>query len=282
MIQTHTVIFMDVLGFAQQVVKDDGALGLLDSFYNSSHSFNELLHRFTQPPPTAPIERLFALFHVGVEEEIGEALKASHLHSIVFSDSAFIAFEHPIDGLVFCQRVMRKMIRGGVPIRMGVAQGSFKPLRFKTDLARDITLHSSYFLGSGVVKAHAAESSGVSGLRILLHKDFPIPGGFEEEEFIPLTPPAETSAARLTKFAKGAAVADRELAYLTRHIKEWALPDDHYVNEDIDKKNEELVAQVKRMRDQSEAAVHYHYDDTLKAIEQMPVDLKRPPRQGST
>jgi hypothetical protein len=265
MIQTHTVIFMDVLGFAQQVVKDDGALGLLDSFYNSSHSFNELLDRFTHPPPAAPIERLFALFHVGLEEEIAEALKGSHLHSIVFSDSAFIAFEHPIDGLVFCQRVMRKMIRGRVPVRMGVAHGSFKPLRFKTDLARDITLHSSYFLGSGVVKAHAAESSGVSGLRILLHKDFPIPGGFEEEEIIPLTSPAEKSAARLT-----------------RHIKEWALPDDHYVNEDIDKKNEELVAQVKRMRDQSEAAVHYHYDDTLKAIEQMPVALKRPPRQGST
>jgi hypothetical protein len=54
------------------------------------------------------------------------------------------------------------------------------------------------------------------------------------------------------------------------------------VNEDIDKKNEELVAQVKRMRDQSDAAVHYHYDDTLKATEQMPVGLKRPPRQGST
>lgn len=200
----------------------------------------------------------------------------------MFSDSAFIAFEHPIDGLVFCQRVMRKMIRGGVPVRMGVAHGSFKPLRFKTDLARDITLHSSYFLGSGVVKAHAAESSGVSGLRILLHKEFPIPGDFEEEEIIPLTLPAETSAARLTKFAKGAAVTDRELAYLTRHIREWALPDDHYVNEDIDKKNEELVAQVRRMRNQSEATVHYHYDDTLRAIEQMPVDLKRPPRPGST
>jgi hypothetical protein len=29
MIQTNTVIFMDVLGFAQQVMKDDGALDLL-------------------------------------------------------------------------------------------------------------------------------------------------------------------------------------------------------------------------------------------------------------
>jgi hypothetical protein len=118
------------------------------------------------------------------------------------------------------------VLRKGASEAHSVAHGSFKPLRFKTDLARDITLHTSYFLGSGVVKAHAAESSGVSGLRILLHKDFPIPDGFEEEEIIPLTAPGETSAACLTKFAKGAAVADRELAYLTRHIKEWALPDD--------------------------------------------------------
>jgi hypothetical protein len=120
----------------------------------------------------------------------------------------------------------------------------------------------------------------VSGLRILLHREFPIPGGFDEEEVIPLTLPAETSAARLTKFARGAAVADRELAYLTRHIKEWVLPDDHYVNEDIDKKNRELVAQVNRMKSQSLATVQQHHDDTLKAIEQLPVDLKRSPQQG--
>ena len=142
-IETSTVILIDVLGFAQQVLIDDGVLGLLDAFYNSSRTFEELVYRFSQPPPTAPIERLFALFHVGLEEEIAEVLKGSHLHSIVFSDSAFVAFEHPIDALVFCQRVMRKMIRGSVPVRMGVAHGSFKPLRFKTDLARNITLHSS-------------------------------------------------------------------------------------------------------------------------------------------
>jgi hypothetical protein len=46
------------------------------------------------------------------------------------------------------------------------------------------------------------------------------------------------------------------VVYLTPHIKEWALPDDHYVNEDIDKKNEELVAQVKWTRGQSDSAVH--------------------------
>jgi hypothetical protein len=70
---------------------------------------------------------------------------------------------------------------------MGVAHGSFKPLRIKTDLAPDISLRSSYFLGSGVVKAHQAESSGVSGLRILLHRDFPVPPGWDDPEVLPLT-----------------------------------------------------------------------------------------------
>ena len=44
---TPNVVFINVLGFAQQVLKDAGALGVLDAFYNSSHSYDELLHRST-------------------------------------------------------------------------------------------------------------------------------------------------------------------------------------------------------------------------------------------
>jgi hypothetical protein len=207
---------------------------------------------------------------------VAEALKGSHLHSIVFSDSAFVAFEHPIDALVFCHRVMRKMITGRVPVRMGVGHGSFKPLRFKTDLARNITLHSSYFLGGGVVKAHAAESSGVSGLRILLHKDFPVPGGFEEDEILPLTPPADDRPSRKTQSTKGDAIVDRELAYLNRHVPERALPDDHYVNEGIEQENTRLIGKVQTMRVAAPLAFQYHYDDTLLAISQMPTSPWRP------
>ena len=106
----------------------------------------------------------------------------------------------------------------------------------------------------------------------------PIPGGFEDDEVIPLTAPADTDAARMTKFETGAAVVDRELAYLIRRIPERALPDDHYVNEDIEKKNEEFGAQVKRMRDQSETAVQHHYNDTLVALDKMPTTPWRSPR----
>jgi hypothetical protein len=45
-IETPTVVFLDVLGFGQQVLHDNGALDLLDSFYSSSYSFNELVKHF--------------------------------------------------------------------------------------------------------------------------------------------------------------------------------------------------------------------------------------------
>lgn len=278
MIETKTVVFVDVLGFARQVLQNENDLDHLDPFYNSSHSYEGLLKLFKERPAAPRIERLFALFHVGLEEEIAESLKASHLHSVVFSDSAFVAFEYPIDALVFCQQLMRKMIRGAVPVRMGVAHGSFKALRFKTDLGRDITVHSSYFLGSGVVKAHKAESSGISGLRILLHRDFPVPPGFDDDEILSLTPPASDDATARTRFAKGSVSVDRELAYLLRHMPEGALPDDHYVNEGIDAQNRGLIASVEQMRDASEKAFHFHYEDSLRAIQKMPVDPPLPTR----
>jgi len=52
------------------------------------------------------------------------------------------------------------MTRGGVPVRMGVAHGSFKPLRFKTDLARDITLHSSYFEDADLASHPTSQTIG--------------------------------------------------------------------------------------------------------------------------
>jgi len=52
---------------------------------------------------------------------------------------------------------------------MGISFGSFAALRFKSDITSDGGDHAAQFLGTAIVRAHAAETCGIKGLRILLH-----------------------------------------------------------------------------------------------------------------
>jgi len=121
-LEQMTAVFVDVLGFADLVKSDEGALPLLDSFYNSSMSLEAMAQSFREVP-TADIERVFGCFHRGLELDVEWALQASHLNSIVFSDSAFVVFEHPECAFIFAQRFMRNMIRSHVPVRIGIGAG---------------------------------------------------------------------------------------------------------------------------------------------------------------
>jgi len=40
-----------------------------------------------------------------------------------------------------------------------------------TDISDEVRRHSSQFLGTGVIRAHQAESCGLKGLRIFIHPD---------------------------------------------------------------------------------------------------------------
>jgi hypothetical protein len=73
--------------------------------------------------------------------------------------------------MYFSQALMRDLISFGVPVRMGIGRGSFRGLRLTTDISDEVRRHSSQFLGTGVIRAHQAESCGLKGLRILIHPD---------------------------------------------------------------------------------------------------------------
>jgi hypothetical protein len=65
-LEQMTAVFVDILGFAALVESDEGALPLLDSFYNSSLSLEEMVQSFKERP-TAHIERVFGAFHRALE-----------------------------------------------------------------------------------------------------------------------------------------------------------------------------------------------------------------------
>ena len=51
----------------------------------------------------------------------------------------------------------------------GIAYGTFSAVRFRSDVTLEGGDHAAYFLGTGVARAHAAETCGIKGIRILLH-----------------------------------------------------------------------------------------------------------------
>jgi hypothetical protein len=91
------------------------------------------------------------------------------LTAITFSDSAFIATNYLFEAVNIATYVLTSLMRQRIPLRIGVAYGSFSAVRFRSDISADGGDHASHFLGTAVVRAHQAEGCGIKGLRILLH-----------------------------------------------------------------------------------------------------------------
>src|SRR5437870_5686600 len=83
--------------------------------------------------------------------------------AITFSDSAFIAFTHLIDAVTLAVDFTQSMLSQKIPVRMGVAFGSFAALRFRSDVTAEGGDHASEFLGTAVVRAYQAERCGIKG-----------------------------------------------------------------------------------------------------------------------
>jgi hypothetical protein len=166
-----TVVYADILGFSNLVRSVPGAIDLLDGFYYAAMSRAQLRQSFAEEPIPDPLTRTFAAFHRTLDIRVSELVNADPLQSIVFSDSAFVVFRDLNTAIYFAQAFMRDLISFRVPARMGIGRGTFRGLRLTTDISDEVRRHSSQFLGTGVIRAHQAESCGLKGLRIFIHPD---------------------------------------------------------------------------------------------------------------
>lgn len=90
--------------------------------------------------------------------------------AMLFSDCAFLNPGGSLRAALIATDLMREFIKAGVPVRMGIGKGTFYPFGYSTDTGADSMLVSkSRFLGTAVVRAHAAERCGGKGMRIFVH-----------------------------------------------------------------------------------------------------------------
>lgn len=165
------VIFVDVLGFSnltlenpldiENIIDRDGPLdqifaGILTGTFSDKIKPNAL-------------EEIFSKFHFNLQSGFDLAKLNCKFTSITFSDSAYIATKYLGDALKIISNLMCRFLISKVPVRAGIALGTFETLRFKTDIKLDSGEHASHFLGTGVVKAFQAESCGIKGMRVLIH-----------------------------------------------------------------------------------------------------------------
>jgi hypothetical protein len=252
-----TVVYADILGFSHLVMSMGDAIGLLDGFYYATMSLRQLRESFAEEPLPDPLTRTFAAFHRALDIRISEAMNADPLQSIVFSDSAFVVFRDTNTAMGFAQEFMRDLISFRVPARMGIGRGSFRGLRLTTDISDEVRRHSSQFIGTGVIRAHQAESCGLKGLRILIHPEADLrqdwPG-----DFCPVPEPEENQRLRVSVV--------QELNYLP-HAPDFTPTAGG--PQTIDEAYDEIVTAVTQMKNASPESEKAHYDHTFAALARM-------------
>jgi hypothetical protein len=151
------VLFIDMLGFSQ--LTEDHPKPLVYDFESRDFYVAETsesakqLGRFQQVLNRVPF--------------LIDAWAPSHL--MLFSDCAFLVFATALSSARAATELMRRFYLGAVPVRMGLAYGTWNADRFSFDSFNDITITRAVFYGTGVVRAHEAEKNSGKGLRVFVH-----------------------------------------------------------------------------------------------------------------
>jgi hypothetical protein len=161
--ENRCVLFVDILGFGSLVESHPIDLDLFrtrplfDSLDLMIKAYkNSLAHAFSG-------------FHESLKWAFFNAAMRHHYTAITFSDSAFVATTHVFEAVNMAVELLHGLLSQEIPVRIGIAFGSFAALRFKSDITSEGGDHASQFLGTAVVRAHATETCGIKGLRIMLH-----------------------------------------------------------------------------------------------------------------
>lgn len=163
--ENQAVLFIDLLGFSSLLEKNElDKKAIIQSHHPLAGTIDEILSRRDNP-----LTHAFTSFHFNLKWAIELAQMKYPITAITFSDSAFIAMETLTQVAGVAAYLLRRMISAGVPARGGIGYGEFAAVRFKSDISETSGDHAAHFLGTGVVRANAAESCGIKGTRILFH-----------------------------------------------------------------------------------------------------------------
>lgn len=165
--EARVVMFADLLGFAS--LTEHYPLEI-DRIKKSARPLWDLnLETIFASQRPNPLTEVFTGFHQTLKIIIDFAQMRHPLTAVTFSDSAFIATTYLFEAVTIGVDLMQSLMKRRIPMRIGIAHGSFSAVRFRSDVTVDGGDHAAHFLGTGVVRSHAAETCGIKGLRILLH-----------------------------------------------------------------------------------------------------------------
>lgn len=210
---------------------------------------------------TSPTDKLIGGFQHALNtlaEAVGDASSPSHV--MAFSDCAFLVYNNPLQAALSATRLMQYFFRVQVPVRMGLAYGTWHVQRFSFDVVDSKTVTRAVFYGSAVVRAHNTERHGGKGCRIFVHPS------------IGLDAIAQIQArVRVLEIAGAHADAPNELNFLhEEELDEMALDQDE----------KRLLVPLRRMRDRlaasAPASVVIQYTSTHDALNRMRQQLSRP------
>jgi hypothetical protein len=163
------VLFVDLLGFSRLTLKWPV---LRDQFWIMDRPNREdfLRVRLESTGDNRLIET-YMHFNMAIDDAVEHALLQDiEVKAITFSDSAFIATDRVYDAIDIAQSIWSRLTKEHIPVRCGIAYGSFLVMRFRSDVSLRAETHAAQFAGKAVVWSHAAcEQSGLKGLRLFVH-----------------------------------------------------------------------------------------------------------------
>jgi hypothetical protein len=127
------VLFADLLGFASLTEQYPLELDRV------RHSDRPLWHleNMIGSPPANPLTHAFTRFHQSLKWTIQFAQMSHPLTAITFSDSAFIATTYLFEAVSIAVDLVQSLLKQRVPMRVGIAYGSFSAVRFRSDVTVD-------------------------------------------------------------------------------------------------------------------------------------------------
>lgn len=246
--QRKVVVFADLLGFAALTEKHSIDAPSL----RSSDRLETVLGRVFN---NNPLTHAFTEFHRAIRWMLQLSQMTHASTAITFSDCAYVATSRLHEAVGMAVYLMQSLLRSGVPLRIGIACGSFEAIRFRSDIAADGGDHAAHFVGTGVVSAYRTESCGISGCRILLH---PSAATLLDD---PLhNPPAPAS--EHVMHLECSAIECRNKHGVVREINYWSFGS-------TDEKS--AWRELQKMWNEAPELEHRHFQATAEAIDRMRV-----------
>lgn len=248
--ETTFILFVDMLGFAALVEREGDDLNELNPIFTG-------VELYSPSPAESLLGYRFINFHRCLNEARLRLQEMGAGTAIVFSDSAFFRIEKLDHAIDLARSLMFDLVTSEIPVRMGLARGSYRMLRFLTDSSAHVSFHMSQFLGTGVVRAYQTERCGVPGLRILLHPD--------------LEPLLDKEALRIISVEP----SEKMRLNVQSEVNYLEFPTDDYLGP-----NYEDCIQfdcLLRMLSETDEPFQYHYLETFNAWNMMRAQLGRAP-----